>query len=115
MLSLFILFFTVFRKPIPNSTSRVEKCPKASHPFLCKESHQCLRKDVVCDGHIQCDKGEDESLELCKEKHVCTVLGTRLRHDCIECAHRRQKLYADIGDFLCIEKRTRDILLLQMY
>ena len=39
-------------------------------PFLCKESHQCLYNGLVCDGQIQCDQGEDESLELCKERGV---------------------------------------------
>ena len=62
--------FIDIRKAIPNSTSGVEECPLKKFPFLCKESQQCLYKAFVCDGHIQCDKGEDESLELCKEKHA---------------------------------------------
>ena len=62
--------FIDIRKAIPNSTSGVEECPLKKFPFLCKESQQCLYKAFVCDGHIQCDKGEDESLELCKERGV---------------------------------------------
>ena len=58
--------FIVFKKPIQNSTSGVEECPLKKFPFLCKESHQCLHKVLVCDGHIQCNHGEDESLELCR-------------------------------------------------
>ena len=65
------VFRTPFRKPIKNSTSIIEECKEES-PFgdffhLCKKSHQCIDERFVCDGHIQCDKGEDESLDICKQ------------------------------------------------
>ena len=72
--SLFV-FITDFNKPIPNSTSGVEECPY-DRPYLCKESHQCISDDFVCDGHMQCDKGEDESLELCKKRNAFAKTAT---------------------------------------
>ena len=33
----------------------------------CPESNQCIWQDWVCDGFVQCFKGDDEDFELCNE------------------------------------------------
>ena len=33
--------------------------------FLC--SGHCLHPDLVCDGHAQCEEGEDEDIKLCED------------------------------------------------
>ena len=40
--------------------------------FNCSDSHHCIHKDLVCDGHVQCDDGSDEDEDLCK---VCPTPG----------------------------------------
>ena len=45
-----------------------EACTNTETHFICEESGACLHRDLVCDGHPQCEYGEDEALELCKQK-----------------------------------------------
>ena len=41
----------------------------ASNEFFCPESEMCLREDKVCDGVVQCPKGDDEEIEICKNRN----------------------------------------------
>ena len=38
--------------------------------FQCPKSGQCVHPDLVCDGHPQCSKGEDEDLQMCHQMYV---------------------------------------------
>ena len=38
--------------------------------FNCSMSGRCIHKDLVCDGHPQCPKGEDENYEMCKPEYL---------------------------------------------
>ena len=40
----------------------------ASNEFFCPESKMCIREDKVCDGVVQCPKGDDEEIEICKNR-----------------------------------------------
>ena len=35
---------------------------------FCQKSKECIKKDWVCDGAVQCFYGEDESFEICQNK-----------------------------------------------
>ena len=45
------------------------KCPCVyNSEFTChKSGGKCIKKSLVCDGHIQCDKGEDEEIARCPD------------------------------------------------
>ena len=49
-----------------------EACTNTDTHFICEESGACLHQDLVCDGHPQCEFGEDEALDLCYHKWVET-------------------------------------------
>ena len=49
-----------------------EACTNTDTHFICEESGACLHQDLVCDGHPQCEFGEDEALNLCYHKWVET-------------------------------------------
>ena len=38
--------------------------------FRCDKSDQCLHPKLVCDGHPQCEHGEDEDLSKCYKEYV---------------------------------------------
>ena len=46
-------------------------CTACTNTFflLCPYSNQCIHPDLQCDGHPQCEHGEDEDLDMCKEKY----------------------------------------------
>ena len=46
------------------------QCEACTNPdyFVCEESQVCIHPMLVCDGHPQCQFGEDEGLELCTEQ-----------------------------------------------
>ena len=50
--------------PGPNCTA----CTNATY-FHCPQSNQCIHPSLQCDGHPQCESGEDENLDVCKEKY----------------------------------------------
>ena len=43
-------------------------CSNSSY-FHCQKSSQCVHPHLHCDGHPQCDYGEDENLDKCKDKY----------------------------------------------
>ena len=47
-------------------------CVACTNPdyFNCTKSNKCLHPDLVCDGHPQCEDGEDEDLDKCYTKYV---------------------------------------------
>ena len=49
-----------------------KNCDACTNPtfFNCTKSQQCIHQDIVCDGHPQCQQGEDEDLDLCHEIYV---------------------------------------------
>ena len=49
-----------------------EACTNMETHFICEESGACVHRDLVCDGHPQCEYGEDEDLELCKQRWLQT-------------------------------------------
>ena len=54
----------------------------SKHFFACKESMQCIHKDYVCDGRVQCgEAGEDEDFDLCKSRNA---FAKRANISCIE-------------------------------
>ena len=54
----------------------------SKHFFACKESMQCIHKDYVCDGRVQCgEAGEDEDFDLCKSRNA---FAERANISCIE-------------------------------
>ena len=44
-------------------------CSNSSY-FPCPKSGQCVHPDLRCDGHPQCEEGEDEDLSMCHEKFI---------------------------------------------
>ena len=44
-------------------------CSNRSY-FPCPKSGQCVHPDLQCDGHPQCEEGEDEDLSKCYEKYL---------------------------------------------
>ena len=46
-----------------------QACSNSSY-FACPKSGQCVHPDLVCDGHPQCDKGEDEELSMCYDEFI---------------------------------------------
>ena len=44
--------------------AKVSSCNDSAE-FFCPNSKQCIPKDWLCDGAIQCLKGEDEDFEIC--------------------------------------------------
>ena len=50
--------------PSPNCTA----CTNTTF-FFCSQSNQCIHPSLQCDGHPQCDFGEDEDLDGCKGKY----------------------------------------------
>ena len=51
-------------KPGPNCTA----CTNLTY-FQCPLSKQCIHPSLQCDGHPQCESGEDEDLDICKERY----------------------------------------------
>ena len=49
-----------------------EACTNTDTHFVCEMSGVCVHKDLVCDGHPQCEFGEDEAFDRCKRKWVET-------------------------------------------
>ena len=50
----------------PNSSTH---CPLKEFSFFCQKSRVCIGDEQVCDGRIQClPDGEDENVELCKNR-----------------------------------------------
>ena len=47
-----------------------QNCEACTNPdyFTCEESQVCIHPALVCDGHPQCQFGEDEQLELCSDQ-----------------------------------------------
>ena len=50
--------------PAPDCTT----CSNSSY-FHCQKSSQCVHPRLHCDGHPQCDYGEDENLDVCRDKY----------------------------------------------
>ena len=55
--------------------------------YFCSKSRQCIKKEWLCDGAVQCIMGEDESLELCigleeqfPEKDTFPCFSSEYRH-----------------------------------
>ena len=47
-------------------------CKACTNPgyFICEQSQVCIHPALVCDGHPQCEFGEDEDQELCSQRWV---------------------------------------------
>ena len=45
-----------------------EQSCKIHNMHFCSRSNQCIWKDWVCDGFVQCLKGDDEDFEMCLER-----------------------------------------------
>ena len=43
--------------------------PKCDRPefYVCKDLKKCIPKNLVCDGHVQCDDASDEDQEYCRK------------------------------------------------
>ena len=46
-----------------------QACSNSSY-FQCPQSGQCVHPDLVCDGHPQCQQGEDEDLDRCHQIYI---------------------------------------------
>ena len=76
---------------------RGPKCSACTNTtyFQCPISRQCVHPQLHCDGHPQCEYGEDEDLDVCKEKYKANnVISKFATFRCKSIMYSKMETYA---------------------
>ena len=78
-------------------SSRGPDCVACTNPdyFNCTSTNTCLHPELVCDGHPQCQGGEDEDLEKCYKNHTMKqIYEPFASYKCTSLFYNNLKIYA---------------------
>lgn len=72
-------------------------CRACTNPdyFQCEKSGQCVHPELVCDGHPQCQEGEDENLEKCHKDYIKKqIIYPYSSYKCTSLFYKNMEIYA---------------------